>query len=67
MISTYYQFSKLEKGATITLKEFEHIFTGGSIVTIKDDSPRGAKEISYWDIKVGDKVNNGTRFIEIVE
>lgn len=66
MVKNYYQFTKLERGATITLKEFETIFTGGSSVTIKDDSPRGAKTVSYWDVKVGDKVNNGTRFIEIV-
>jgi len=67
MISTYNQFSNLQSRTTITLHEFQTIFSGGSSVTVKDDSPRGAKTVSYWDVKVGDKVNNGTRFIEVVE
>lgn len=65
--NNYIQFSNLKPGSTITLEQFHNIFDGGSSVTIKDNSVRGAKTISYWDVKVGDKVNNGTRFIEIIE
>lgn len=65
--ANYIQFSKLEKGDQLSIKDFHRIFTGGSSVTIEDDSIRGAKTVNYFDVKVGDKVNNGTRFIEIVE
>lgn len=64
--NNYLQFSNLNSGEKITLEQFHNIFNGSTSVTIKDNSVRGAKTTSYWDIKVGDWVNNGTRFIEIV-
>lgn len=64
---TYLQFSELEPGATITMEQFKQIFADVSYVTVKDNSVRGAKTVSTSDVSVGDLINNGTRFITIVE
>lgn len=63
----YNQFSELQQGETITLEQFYTIYKDSLSVTIKDDSVRGAATVYKNVVKVGDKVNNGTRFIEIVQ
>ena len=64
---TYDEFSELKSGNTITIKEYNEIFADCSSVTIKDNSVRGAATVSKNSVKIGDYVNNGTRFIKIVE
>jgi hypothetical protein len=64
---TYKQFSELESGATITISQFREIFADSASATIKDNSVRGAATVYTSAVKVGDKVNNGTMFIEVVE
>ena len=64
---TYAEFSNLESGSTITMEQFKSIYSDCSSATIKDNSVRGAATVSADSVKVGDKVNNGTRFIEVVE
>lgn len=63
---TYQIFSKLNKGDTITFSQFEEIFKECGTATIKADNARGCKTVSVSDVKTGDKVNNGTCFIEVV-
>ena len=62
----YETFSNMASGGTITLKEFHEIYNGCSTATIKDNCIRGAKTVCVNNVKIGDLVNNGTRFIEIV-
>ncbi len=59
-------FENLGKGDTITFSQFEEIFKECGTATIKADNARGCKTVSVSDVKRGDKVNNGTRFIEVV-
>jgi len=62
---TYLEFSELEPSSKITLSQFHEIFQS-DYATIKDSSIRGAATVACKDVKIGDKVNNGTRFIEII-
>ena len=61
---TYNQFSELQSGATVTMQELASL--NAESFTIKDNSVRGAKTIYASEIKAGDMVNNGTRFIVVV-
>lgn len=50
---------------TTTLKELEKQYTG--TYSIKDSSVRGRKEVSFYNLKVGDLVLIDNHFVEIVE
>lgn len=65
---TYKEFSELPMGSKVTLSQTKDLFSCDTSVTIEDKScVRGAKTIYAYELKSGDWVNNGTRFLEVIE
>lgn len=66
MIRTWKEFSELKSGDKITVDELWNIFDDDVSICVKDDSVRGCKHISRKEVKLGDWINNGTRFIQLI-
>ena len=49
------------------MSQFKEIYNNVSYATIKDNNVKGVATVYVTEVKIGDKVNNGTRFIEIIE
>ena len=64
---TFSEFSKLESGSTITLEQLNQIYKPHDSVCIKDNSKRGLATVFVHEVTAGDRVNNGTYFVEIVK